>query len=145
MNIFDQASKKDIMRQNQLEIREYRKLKPKVIELSYYLDAESKLNLPKKKFNKEIKNLCDEFKVEESLQPIFVSNLFLPDEQSLLEKIEEALNFGCRIEDAPLYVSLNYQIPREIIDLKIAELEIYKGYYQKGAQEEIEKVFHKSA
>lgn len=143
MNYNEQKNK--LNENNKLELKDYRKLKPKVIALSYYLEIDKKINLPKKKFNKEIRNICEEFKVSENLKPVFLSNLLIPDEESLLKKVEEAIHFGCKLEDAPLYISINYHIPKEMIELKLEELKVYKGYYQRTAQEEIEKVFHKIA
>lgn len=130
---------------NRLEIKDYRKLKPKVILLSYYLDMEQKIQLPRKRLNKEMKNIINEFGVSEKLKPVFISNLLIPNEEFLLAKVDEAIHFGCKIEDVSSYISINYQIPKEIIELKLEELKVYKEYYQKSRQVEIEKVFHKVA
>lgn len=138
-------AKNKITINNRLELKDYRKLKPKVVELSYYLEMDQKVHLPRKRLNKEVKNILHEFDVSENLKPVFISNLLIPDEESLLKKIDEAIHFGCRMEDVPSYISINYQIPKDIIELKFKEIKIYKQYYQKTKQEEIEKVFHKVA
>ena len=130
---------------NRLEIKDYRRLKLKVIELSYYLEMDQKVHLSPKKLNREMKNIIKEFNVSEKLKPVFISNLLIPNEEFLLTKVDEAIHFGCKFEDVSSYISINYQIPKEIIKLKLEELKVYKEYYQQSKQVEIEKVFHKVA
>lgn len=145
MNLFDsKKTKNEIMNEYRLSLEDYSKLKLKVIELSFYLGYENDLS-NKKRLSKRVRKVCSDFDVPKQFQPVFVSNLFMPNEKEILQLIEEAVSFGCKLQDAPLYISLNHNISKELVELKLAEIETYKEFYHEHTRETIEKVIQKVA
>ena len=131
--------KKFFKEHKKINVHKYNELKYKIKHLSsfYSWDLQNE-----KKLKKQLSKFMEEFKVSANLKPIVTASICFPNESKIMEVIEEALDFGCRIEDVPKYIQINYHYPKSLVSLKLEEMSTYKEGYPNY---DLDKVFRKIA
>lgn len=142
MQSFTQDNCDKLVKQRIINIEDYSHLK------RYFQSLGKQMNLTTKRKSKQKKDLIKMWKeqnLDNELRPIFLSNIYITDENEFLYSVEEALSFGCKKEDVPNYINANYGIPKAAYKLKISEMRIYREYYKlyTNMYDQVERVLKK--
>lgn len=114
------------MRLNKLSLNEYIKFKKSINELGANMDLGLKKTKTQKK---QIRNLYDSLNIPENLKTLFLSNLYIYDDEAFICYIEEAKAYGCKKEDYSKYLKLNHNIDETIYEFKLNEIDTYMNFY----------------
>lgn len=114
-------------------------------ELKDFLQSQGKhyalKDVKKKKQKTMLLKLWDDFKLEQEHKPLFLSNLYLYDEEEFIFQIEDAIGSKCKVEDIAKYIDIHYQIKENMVLFKLLEFEIYHTYERSSRkQERIEQI-----